>query len=73
MAIELIRDTPYFQLTNSQRACMGLLPVEAEWEWMRLLPEDREDRKCWVCFDGEDVYKRQLECYAFFADPLSDI
>ncbi len=59
MAIDLVCDTPYFQLTNSQRACMGLLPVEPEWEWMRTLLEGEENWKCWVCFD-KDILRKVL-------------
>jgi len=57
MAIDLVCDTPYFQLTNSQRVCVGLIPVKQEWEWMRTPLEGRENRKCWVCFDGDILRK----------------
>lgn len=60
MAIDLVSDTPYFQLTNSQRACMGLIPVEPEWEWMRTPLEGKENWKCWICFDGDIIRKRLL-------------
>lgn len=57
MAIDLVWDTPCFQLTNSQRACMGLLPVKPEWEWMRTSLEGKENWKCWICFDGDILRK----------------
>ncbi len=31
-------DKPLFELNNSQRACLGLAPVEAHWELMQLTP-----------------------------------
>lgn len=58
MAIKLISDVPYFQLTNSQRVCMGLTPVEPEWEWMRTVLEGQNGWKCWICFDGDIIRKR---------------
>ena len=60
MAIDLVNDTPYFQLTNSQRVCMGLIPVEPEWEWMRTPLEGKGNWKCWVCFDG-DILRKVLK------------
>lgn len=60
MAIDLISDIPYFQLTNSQRVCMGLTPVEPGWEWMRTTQEGKEGWKCWICFDGDIIRKRLL-------------
>lgn len=59
MAIDLVSDAPYFQLTNSQRVCLGLIPVETEWEWMRTPLEGKENWKCWVCFD-EDMLRKVL-------------
>lgn len=60
MAIDFIKDTPYFQLTNSQRICMGLTPVEPGWEWMCTPLEGKGNWKCWVCFDG-DILRKVLK------------
>ena len=60
MPIDFVSDTPYFQLTNSQRVSMGLSPVEPGWEWMRTPLEGKEGWKCWVCFDGDIIRKRLL-------------
>lgn len=29
-------ERPFFLLTNDQRACLGLPPIRADWEWVRL-------------------------------------
>jgi len=36
---------------------VGLIPVEQGWEWMRTPLESKENRKCWVCFDGDILRK----------------
>ena len=33
-------DKPLFELTNHQRACFGLAPVESHWELIRLNAAD---------------------------------
>lgn len=47
-----------FQLTNAQRACLGLTPVEPGWEWVKLKgsPYDT-DFEVWACFDGPVIRK----------------
>lgn len=45
---------PPFQLTNAQRTCMGLTPVEESWEWAHLTQGTYE---CWACFDGDVIRK----------------
>lgn len=56
-------DRPYFLLTNDQRACLGLPPVEADWEWVRLKDSPYEDEgvESWACFDGGTV-RRMVRC-----------
>lgn len=54
---------PYFLLTNDQRACLGLPPIEADWEWVRLKDSLYEDAgvENWACFDGA-VIRRMVRC-----------
>ncbi len=49
---------PRFLLTNAQRACMGLTPVDPSWEWVRLKSVCKDpDFENWACFDGDTIRK----------------
>ena len=49
---------PRFLLTNAQRACMGLTPVDPSWEWVRLKSVCKNpDFENWACFDGDTIRK----------------
>ena len=54
---------PRFLLTNAQRACMGLTPVDPSWEWVRLKSVCKDpDFENWACFDGDTI--RKYVCYS---------
>lgn len=49
---------PRFLLTNAQRACLGLTPVDPAWEWVRLQSVCKDpDFENWACFDGDTIRK----------------
>lgn len=49
---------PRFLLTNAQRACLGLTPVDPSWEWVRLKSVCKDpDFENWACFDGDTIRK----------------
>lgn len=60
MAIDFSVGAPPIQLTNAQRAAMGLEPVGGDWEWGRFPQADRApETECWAAFQG-DVLRKAL-------------
>lgn len=53
MAIDFSVGAPSIQLTNTQRAAMGLTPVGEDWEWGRFPKADSApETECWAAFQG---------------------
>ena len=53
---------PQMLLTNEQRACLGLAPVDPSWEWVRLKSVAKDpDFEDWACFDG-DTIRKYIHC-----------
>ena len=49
---------PRMLLTNEQRTCLGLAPVDPSWEWVRLKSVCKDpDFETWACFDGDTICK----------------
>lgn len=47
-----------FLLSNDQRACLGLTPVEPGWEWVQLKSSPYDgDEETWACFSGKTIRK----------------
>ena len=56
-------EQPWFLLTNDRRVCLGLHPVEKDWEWVRLKDSPYEDDgvENWACFDGSTI-RHMVRC-----------
>ena len=50
-------DKPIFELTNQQRACFGIEPVEAHWELIELIPSPYDMDDAYAYVDGIHVRK----------------
>lgn len=50
-------DKPIFELTNQQRACFGIEPVEAHWELIELIPSPYDMDDAYAYIDGIHVRK----------------
>ncbi len=52
------KERAVFQLTNEQRACLGLTIVEPGWEWVQLKNSPYDTGfETWACFDGPVIRK----------------
>ena len=60
MAIDFTLGAPSVQLTNAQRAAMGLTPVGEDWAWGRLPGVDSAPKtEYWAAFQG-DILRKAL-------------
>ena len=50
-------DKPIFELTNQQRACFGIEPVEAHWELIQLNPSPYDTDTSYAYVEGVRIHK----------------
>ncbi len=50
-----------FELTNAQRKCFGLRPVENHWKSITVKPAPRGNLKTWIYVDGT-IVRKQISC-----------
>ena len=50
-------DKPLFELTNQQRACLGLTPVEPHWKLIQLVPSPYDIDDAYAYVEGTRIHK----------------